>query len=81
MLKNLDNITRRRFFAESAVCTAVTTSAVSASINSSDVLKLDKIEKENSPLKEADVVVIGGGTAGVIAAIQAAKMGAKNYAH
>ncbi len=74
----VNNITRREFVKFSSA--GIVFGSAAASASEADVVTLQGAgtEKTNEPVTtQTDVLVVGGGTAGTIAAIQAARAGAK----
>ncbi len=66
---------RREFLQQSMLGTAAAGLAVGTTSHASAELRAEALEPETS--NEVDVLVVGGGTAGHVAAIQAARAGAK----
>lgn len=72
-----DHVARRQFLQHSAAGIALTASSGLALGADSNPLSRPAGKTDGSVTTEADVLVIGGGTAGTIAAIQAARAGAR----
>lgn len=72
-----DNVARRQFLQHSAVGVAIAASSASVLGVDSTLLPRPAEKADGNVTTEADVLVVGGGTAGTIAAIQAARAGAK----
>ena len=72
-----DHIARRRFLLQSAAGTAIVASSGLALGAESDQRPKTDDKTDGSDTMKADVLVVGGGTAGTIAALQAARAGAK----
>lgn len=70
---------RRRQFIQLSTVAGVSMSASKAMASAADPASFSRTahKPEDSVITEADVLVVGGGTAGTIAAIQAARAGAK----
>ena len=74
---NDNQIGRRKFIQYSAAGVALAASAGSVMATEHITMKQVADKAELNIISETDVLIVGGGTAGTIAAIQAARAGAK----
>ncbi|MHC4119231.1 MAG: FAD-dependent oxidoreductase [Planctomycetota bacterium] len=72
-----DHIARRQFLRQSAAGISIAASSRLAFGGDSTIMPAPASGADGTVTTEADVLVVGGGTAGTIAAIQAARAGAK----